>query len=90
MNPFEFTILALATWRLSRLIAQEDGPFSLMAKFRDRAKLGGLFDCIYCVSVYVGAGVYALWLFAPLWIMYVAAISGLAMLAHRYTGGDHL
>ena len=90
MNPFEFIIIALATWRLSRLIAQEDGPFALLRKFRDRAKLGGLFDCIYCVSLYVGAGVYALWLYAPIEIVYVFAISGLAMILHRWTGGDHL
>jgi len=82
--------LALATWRISRLITKEDGPFALIATFRRRVPLGGVFECIYCASIYAAALVYALWLYAPIEIVTVIAISGLAMILHRWTGGDHL
>lgn len=30
-----FTVYSIATWRLTRLIVKEDGPFDLIGKFRD-------------------------------------------------------
>jgi hypothetical protein len=51
---------ALATWRISHLIAQEDGPGGLLARLRARLEHGpmaGLADCFDCVSVWVGVPV---------------------------------
>ena len=51
---------ALATWRLTHLLAAEDGPGDLVV--RARAALGDgaageLMDCFYCLSVWVAAPV---------------------------------
>ena len=48
-------VAALATWRISRLVAKEDGPFDVVLRARARAGtsvLGRLMDCPYCVSVW--------------------------------------
>jgi len=50
-----FVIAVLATWRISRLVAKEDGPFDVVLRARARAGtsvLGRLMDCPYCVSVW--------------------------------------
>jgi hypothetical protein len=56
MNPVLFIILILATWRLTHLLAKEDGPFDLV--FRMRKSLGDslfgkLMDCFYCLSLWI-------------------------------------
>lgn len=77
---FQFVVAVLATWRLARLIAREDGPFDLVVKLR--AKAGGgfagqLMDCPYCLSLWI-----ALPFAAPLadsaaaWVAAWLAISG--------------
>ncbi len=62
MNDWSSTlriILAvLATWRVTHLLASEDGPADLV--FRLRARLGSSFagklmDCFYCLSLWVAA-----------------------------------
>jgi len=49
----------LAVWRLTHLLALEDGPADVIAKIRARAgsgSLGELMDCFDCMSVWVAAG----------------------------------
>lgn len=64
----ELVVFSLLTWRLSSLLAKEDGPFELFARLRDR--VGVRFDdyshcigknvvaqglcCVWCSSVWVG------------------------------------
>ena len=36
MNLLDITILALATWRIGSLLAEEDGPYSIFANLRYR------------------------------------------------------
>lgn len=53
-----FALAALATWRVTHLIAEEDGPFDAVVRLRERAgpgALGELMDCFYCLSVWVAA-----------------------------------
>lgn len=90
MQPLDLLILVLATWRLAYLIAKEDAPLRLMARLRARFPLGGLTTCQYCASVWAAAGLYLLMLTPAVWIVYILAISGGAMLLYRYTGGDHV
>lgn len=65
-NYLDLIILGLATWRISSIVVNEDGPFDIF--FKMRAKMGitaldpvpetfwaGLFGCVYCLSVWVGA-----------------------------------
>jgi hypothetical protein len=57
-----FVIGALATWRVTHLIAYEDGPWDVIASLRKMAGtgvLGRLMDCFYCLSLWVAAAVAA-------------------------------
>jgi hypothetical protein len=54
---------ALATWRVTHLLAKEDGPADLVIRLRVRLGdrfAGKLMDCFNCLSVWVAAPV-ALW-----------------------------
>ncbi len=55
---FRFVLAILATWRVSRLLATERGPWDLIARLRTFAGsnlLGRLMDCFNCVSLWVAA-----------------------------------
>ncbi len=68
-NPLHFLILALATWRLSSLLATEDGPYAVFATFRDfvgvsygeysnlhtKNEFAAWVACVWCSSVGIGA-----------------------------------
>ena len=60
MDPSEFWIrfflAALATWRVSHLLASEDGPGAVVARLRARlgdSAFGRLADCFGCLSVWI-------------------------------------
>ena len=51
-----FILAVLATWRITHLLASEDGPADLIVRFR--ARLGNglaakLIDCFQCLSLWV-------------------------------------
>jgi hypothetical protein len=49
-------LAALATWRVTHLLAEEDGPGDVVVRLRARAgdgQLGSLMDCFYCLSIWV-------------------------------------
>lgn len=84
-----FGLGVLVVWRITHLLVIEDGPWNVMAGLRERlAKrlFGGLFDCFYCLS---------LWVAAPLaWVIGTAteerlllwpALSAAAILLERVT-----
>ena len=53
-----FVLGSLATWRVTHLLAEEDGPADLVVRLRARlgaGPLGELMDCFYCLSVWVAA-----------------------------------
>jgi hypothetical protein len=53
-----FVLAVLATWRLTHLLAREDGPADLIARFRIKlgtGLLGKLMDCFHCLSFWVAA-----------------------------------
>jgi Protein of unknown function (DUF1360) len=55
-----FALGALATWRLTHLIAEEDGPADVVVRLRARlgdGLPGQLMDCFACTSVWVAAPV---------------------------------
>ena len=69
---------ALATWRVSHLLAHEDGPLQAVVRLRaavDRTPLAGVMDCFSCTSVWVGVAV------APLALRGRAAPRDLALAA---------
>ncbi|EHR69446.1 hypothetical protein BurJ1DRAFT_0564 [Burkholderiales bacterium JOSHI_001] len=86
---WRWVLVALATWRLTHLLAEEDGPFDAVVRLRQwvgDGLLGRAMDCFHCLS---------LWLAAPLalyvsrepgpWLMAWLAASGAAGLLHLAT-----
>lgn len=71
-DALEFIVMALAVYRVSALIAIEDGPFDVMASLRGRVNQSSWFGrgvrCVVCVSF---------WLAIPAaWIISPPAVSG--------------
>jgi hypothetical protein len=56
-SPFVFLIVLLATYRLSHMIAMEDGPFDMFATARDAigqaSWVGRGFHCALCLSFWL-------------------------------------
>jgi hypothetical protein len=56
--PARFALASLATWRVTHLLADEDGPGGAVVRLRTRlgnGQLGELMDCFYCLSIWVAA-----------------------------------
>lgn len=91
MQLLHFFILALAVWRLSSLLVNEDGPNEIFADLRARIKgYTGLMECIWCLSVWIGFAVAAAWIFYPTETALVClpfALSALAIGWDRWING---
>jgi hypothetical protein len=87
-----FVIAALAAWRVTHLLAAEDGPADVIVRARARlgdGVIGRLFDCFYCLSLWVAAPMVFIVCRDPMerlvtWI----ALSGAACLFERFTEHD--
>jgi hypothetical protein len=82
----------LGVWRITHLLHVEDGPWKLLAKLRallGRTLLGQLFDCFYCLSLWIAAPF--AWLMGEGWkerLLLWPALSGAAVLLERVSAGD--
>lgn len=84
---WHFALAVLATWRVTHLLAAEDGPGDIVLRFRamlGQSFAGRLMDCFYCLSIWIAAPaalfVTRYWLD---WVMVWLAISGAACLLER-------
>jgi hypothetical protein len=84
-----FLLAVLGAWRITHLLASEDGPWNLLARLR-RALDGGvwanLLDCFYCLSVWISAP-FAAWVgssFKERFLLWLAISAG-AILLERAT-----
>lgn len=84
-----FAVGALATWRVTHLLVEEDGPADAVVRLRRRAGdgwIGQAMDCFYCLSIWTAAPVAAAVARRPreaplTWL----ALSGAACLLERAT-----
>jgi hypothetical protein len=89
-----FFFLSLAAWRLASLVANEDGPWMVFKRLRQRAEqwckqyrfcselgLYELFSCEWCNSIWIGAGLTALYLWLGDAILYLAIPLALSTVA---------
>lgn len=80
-------LAVLATWRITHLLAREDGPAELIVRLR--ARLGGgffgkLMDCFHCLSLWVAAPLAFFVSSKPLDLLLTwLALSGAACLLER-------
>jgi hypothetical protein len=89
-EPWLRLLLAvLACWRVTHLLALEDGPWDAVVRFRARlgsGLLGRLVDCFYCLSVWVAAPLACFVARRPVELLVAwLAISGAACLLERAT-----
>ena len=53
-----FVVASFAVWRISKVITDEEGPFSFMVRIRDQFSQGTWFGrgirCLWCVSFWLG------------------------------------
>ncbi len=85
---FRFVVALLATWRVTHLLANEDGPADAIASIRawlgDRF-IGKLMDCFNCLSLWIAAPAALFVSHQPLeWTFTWLALSGGACLLERY------
>jgi hypothetical protein len=82
-----FVLAILATWRVTHLLALEDGPWDIIARVRMRlgdSVFGRLLDCFYCLSFWVSALIVLLMRLPPAeWPLWWLACSGGACLLER-------
>jgi hypothetical protein len=89
---FRFVISALAVWRLTHLLAAEDGPWDLIVSLRRKLGAsiwGNLMDCFNCLSLWIGIpfAFYVVEGMLPRCIVWLA-LSGSASLANRMRGTE--
>jgi hypothetical protein len=84
----------LATWRVTHLLAQEDGPADIIVKLRSslgQSFAGSLMDCFNCLSFWIAAPLTFYVSRNPLaWIFNWLAISGAACLLQTFTGPQEI
>lgn len=83
-----FTLAALAVYRLSRMIADEEGPFAVFTHIRNLAPpthwIGRGLACIMCLSVWIALPV-ALWIdWSINWWLTWLALSGVVVLLRKW------
>jgi hypothetical protein len=82
-------VAALATWRVTHLLAHEDGPADIIVRFRIRlgqSFVGTLMDCFHCLSFWIAAPTALYVSRSPLaWIFNWLALSGAACLLQSLT-----
>jgi hypothetical protein len=82
-----FILAVLATWRVTHLLASEDGPGDLIVRFRalvGQSLAGRLMDCFNCLSLWIAAPA-ALFVARQLldWVLVWLAVSAGACLLDR-------
>ena|SRR5215467_2817043 len=89
MELLRLLVSALAVWRVTHLLTEEDGPWDCTIRLRRRVHsvvFGGLLDCFYCLSIWVAVP-FVLWISAS-WLERLIlwpATSGAAILLERFT-----
>jgi len=83
----KFVVAVLAAWRVTHLLASEDGPANLIVRLRvwlgDRW-IGKLMDCFNCLSLWIAAPAALFVSRKPLhWLFAWLAVSGAACLLQR-------
>jgi hypothetical protein len=82
-----FGLAVLATWRVTHLLANEDGPADLIVRLRAHlgdSLVGRLMDCFNCLSLWIAAPAALFVSRKPLeWLLTWLALSGAACLLER-------
>jgi len=84
---WRFVLAVLATWRVTHLLANEDGPADVIVRFRallGQSIFGQLMDCFNCLSLWIAAPAALFVSRRPVeWVVCWLALSGGACLLQR-------
>jgi len=84
-----FVLVSLAVWRVTHLLAEEDGPGDVIVRLRARlgdSIAGRAMDCFFCLSLWIAAPFAVLLAGGVLtWVVMWLALSGAACLLQRAT-----
>lgn len=99
----DWILLGLATWRLTSLLVNEEGPWDMLARIRhwlgvrydQQSNAYGLnmvaraLTCVWCASMWVAAFWVCLYLIFPMakWIAMPFALSAAAIMIERLVDG---
>ena len=99
MDLLSFGVTCLATWRISSLLSDEEGPLEVFSKFRnlvgvkynekseayDSNEIAKQIMCMWCLSLWIGILVWITILIFPVFVyfLYPFAFSAIAMLADK-------
>jgi hypothetical protein len=87
---FYWFMSALGVWRVTHLLALEDGPANLVVRLRTilgESFWGTLMDCFYCLSLWVAAPAALLLTRSPCeWPLAWLSLSGAACLLEQFSG----
>lgn len=89
LNMTSLLIGVLAVWRITHLLAAEDGPGDIFVRLRRLAGggfFGSLLDCFYCLSLWVA--IPFAWVLGSVWVergLLWFGLSGGAILLERAT-----
>lgn len=85
---FRFVLALLATWRVTHLLAEEDGPVDVIVRVRmwlGERWIGKLMDCFNCLSLWIAAATALFVSRKPVgWLFSWLAISGGACLLQQF------
>ena len=97
MNILEIILLGLACFRLSSLFVNEDGPFKMFRKLREKFGithyengiiceipdkfLCNLFSCVWCLSVWISGALVVGYIFLPTPTIYFSLWLSLSTIA---------
>lgn len=87
MGIVELIVYALATWRLTTLLMDEDGPFDILKKLREFLGVNNeesegffykLFNCHWCLSMWTAAAMFLL----PFPVAAIFSLSACSVIFH--------
>ena len=90
MTPFDLILIVLATFYLAYALSSTHGPWQVFERLRAGLPLGGLMQCLVCLSPWAALACYALLLSIAAPVVWILAAAGASVLAWRHTGGSHL
>lgn len=94
----DLLILALATWRITSLFVEEEGPYLLFVRLRKfigvdyneyseviaKNEFAKMFTCIWCLSIWVSIFVTVVYIIVGATIFLPFALSAIAILIHEW------
>jgi hypothetical protein len=88
MQPLTFALASLAVYRLSRMITDEEGPFTVFTRLRGLAPnttwVGRGLECIMCISVWIALP-FALWIdYQGDWVLTWLALSAVTVIIRKW------